>query len=296
MRDAAAALDGIASVPLGAGRLAILQGALARFHDAHRTLDKAEGPTADRLRSFTQAMIQLAEEEVTSMQESVTLVVSVDPVDVPLKTISEVQLRLANSSAVPLRHLAIETRPAVGTGDIPYLAEGEACNVPLTVHPPQIRPFNIAVLWQAHRLDGVPVRGEAEVSLSVSHLERAMTSQSKELGNSPYIAGRPVDVDRQEMFFGRDAIMERIKRRLGPNTDANVILLEGNRRTGKSSILKQLKNEEVLSGWLPVFCDLQAAEGHNKGGIPAHQLFQAARLRNGKDPSTRLVLRLGSPT
>ena len=75
------------------------------------------------------------------------------------------------------------------------------------------------------------------------------------LGASPYIVGSPVD--RQEMFFGRADVIERIQRQVGASTHANVILLEGNRRTGKTSILRQLGNPDALPGWITVDCSLQ---------------------------------------
>ena len=60
----------------------------------------------------------------------------------------------------------------------------------------------------------------------------------KGLVYSPYTVGNPVSEDG--MFFGRERTMERISRQLGGDR-ANVVLLEGNRRTGKTSILQRLE-------------------------------------------------------
>ena len=77
------------------------------------------------------------------------------------------------------------------------------------------------------------------------------------------------------MFFGRADIIEPIKRQLGASTHANVILLEGNRRTGKTSILQQLGKAGVLPGWIPVYCSFQGAEGHgSKVGIATREVFR----------------------
>ena len=271
-RQAAAALDGVASIPRGAGRLAVIVVARLRLNEAQHTLDAAEGAIVNRLRSFTRAVIGLAEEEVRAMQESATVGIGVEPAEVVVGIESEVRLRLTNSSAVPLRDLVVETRPAVGNVRIAYLAEGATCDVPLTVRAHDAtHPLRLVVSWQAHRLDGTPVRNEQEIELQVRSTREAV--RSGDLGASPYIVGSPVD--RQEMFFGRADVIERIQRQVGASTHANVILLEGNRRTGKTSILQQLGKPGALPGWITVDCSLQDAEGDSKkGGISTRNLYR----------------------
>ena len=278
-REAAAALDDVASVPRGAGLLAVLGVALSRLREALHTLDGTEGATVGRLGIFTRTMIRFAEEEIRAMQESITLDVGVEPAEVVVGAVSEVRLRLTNTSSVPLRNLRVETWPAVGTGRIPYLSDGEIRDVPLTIHPHAgTQLLQIAVSWQASRLDGATVRGEAEVSLRV--LSTRAVVRSGDLGKSPYIVGNPVD--RREMFFGRADVIDRIQRQLGASNHANVILLEGNRRTGKTSILRQLGKEDVLPGWIPVYCSFQDAEGDGaKAGITTRNVFRLLARRTG---------------
>ena len=280
-REAVVALDDVASVPRGAGLLAILGVALSRLREALHMIDGVEGPTVGRLGIFTRTMIRFAEEEIRAMQESIKLDVGVEPAEVVVGAVSEVRLRLTNSSSVPLRNLLIETRPAVGTGRIPYLNDGETHDVPLTVRPHAgTQPLHIAISWRASRLDGATVRGEAEVSLRVLSTREAV--RSGDLGKSPYIVGNPVLVDRQEMFFGRADVIGRIQRQLGASNHANVILLEGNRRTGKTSILRQLEKTDVLPGWIPVYCSLQDVEGDGaKAGVATRNVFRLLARRTG---------------
>ena len=278
-REAAAALDDVASVPRGAGRLAVLGVALSRLLEALHMIDGVEGPSVVRLNIFTRMMIRFAEEEIRAMQESITLDIGVEPAEVVVGAVSEVQLRLTNSSSVPLRSLRVETRPAVGTGRLPYLGDGETHDVPLTIHPHAgTQPLRIAVSWQASRLDGATVRGETEVSLRLLSTREAV--RSGDLGASPYIVGSPVD--RQEMFFGRADVIDRIKRQLGASNHANVILLEGNRRTGKTSVLRQLGKADVPPGWIPVYCSFQDAEGDGaKAGVTTRNVFRLLARRTG---------------
>ena len=271
-REVAAVLGGIESIPRGTGRLAVLGVALSRLREALSVFDTEGGPTAGRLHGFTRTMVELAEEEVRAMQESASLDIALEPAEVTVGAISEVELRVTNSSAVPLRSLRVGTQPPVGTGELPYVADGEIHRFPLTVHPRDAtRPLRIVVSWRASRLDGAAIGGEVEVSLRV--LSTREVVRTGDLGASPYIVGNPVD--RQEMFFGRTGIMDRIRRQVGASTHANVILLEGNRRTGKTSILRQLGKADALPGWIPVYCSLQDAEGDDKrGGITTRNVFK----------------------
>ena len=242
-------------------------------------IDGVEGSTVGRLGIFTRTMIRFAEEEIRAMQESITLDVGVEPAEVIVGAVSEVRLRLTNTSSVPLRNLRVETRPEVGTGRIPYLNDGETHDVPLTIRPrTDTQPLHVAVSWQASRLDGATVRDETKVSLRVLSTREAV--RSGDLGASPYIVGSPVD--RQEMFFGRADVIDRIKRQLGASNHANVILLEGNRRTGKTSILRQLGKADVLPGWIPVYCSFQDAEGDGaKAGVATRNVFRLLARSTG---------------
>ena len=118
-RQAGATLDGVESIPSGAGRLAALELGRARLYEALHTLGTAGGPTVDRLRSVTRGMTEILDKEIEAMQESITLGIGVEPAEVVVGIDSEIQLRLTNSSQVPLRNLRIEARliqgrPSVG--------------------------------------------------------------------------------------------------------------------------------------------------------------------------------------
>lgn len=93
------------------------------------------------------------------------------------------------------------------------------------------------------------------------------------LGASPYIVGNPVD--RAEMLFGRDELLERLQRQLGGPDGGNVVLLEGNRRAGKTSILRRLLRQDLLPGWLAVYCSFQEAEGTpGLPGVSTRNIFR----------------------
>ena len=167
-RRAAAALDGVDSIPPGAGRLAILEFALVRLHQSMATLRGAEGAVIERLRSVTRALVDLGEQEVYAMQQSITLDIDVEPVEVVAGDTSEVVIRATNASAVPLRNVKVTARRPDGTIEekaADYVAERGTHDLPIAVRPTgEERSLQIAVEWQARRFDGKPVRGDGAVS------------------------------------------------------------------------------------------------------------------------------------
>lgn len=72
---------------------------------------------------------------------------------------------------------------------------------------------------------------------------------------SPYITGLPVQ--SPEMFFGRQDTIEMILSKLKGVYQDNVLILHGQRRTGKTSILYQLKDYHVKKPYIPVLIDMQ---------------------------------------
>ena len=277
VRKAAGALQDILSIPTGSGRLAVLESAAARFHEALRVLEPLDEASASRrLRSATLAMAKITEQEVHNMQRTVRLKVDVSPTEVATGVATEVRLRVTNTSAVPLLHVRVTAEHSDGRVDadeVVYLAEGQKHEIPLVVQPQtETQPVNIAVAWQARRLDSNIVRGETTVSLLVR--SGGDGGGYGDLGTSPYIVGSPVD--RDAMFFGRTGIMDQIKRQLGGRDLANVILLEGNRRTGKTSILRQLGKGDSLPGWITVYCSFQDTDS-----LAAREVFRLLALRTG---------------
>ncbi|HSQ41646.1 MAG TPA: hypothetical protein VLM37_05140, partial [Fibrobacteraceae bacterium] len=56
----------------------------------------------------------------------------------------------------------------------------------------------------------------------------------------------------------------------------NVVLLEGNRRSGKTSILKNLEGKATIPGWLCVYHSMQGSEGHTtETGVPTEEVFRS---------------------
>jgi photosystem II stability/assembly factor-like uncharacterized protein/tetratricopeptide (TPR) repeat protein len=71
---------------------------------------------------------------------------------------------------------------------------------------------------------------------------------------NPYIAGAPVTDER--MFFGREDVFEWIEHNLAGQYADHILVIHGQRRVGKTSVLRQLP-VRLPSRYIPVFFDLQ---------------------------------------
>ena len=71
---------------------------------------------------------------------------------------------------------------------------------------------------------------------------------------NPYIAGAPVTETR--MFFGREDVFSWIERSLSGKFVDHILVVHGQRRVGKTSVLKHLGNR-LPKNFIPIFIDLQ---------------------------------------
>jgi tetratricopeptide (TPR) repeat protein/GTPase SAR1 family protein len=85
---------------------------------------------------------------------------------------------------------------------------------------------------------------------------------------NPYVAGPAITNDYG--FYGRLDLIEAVVNTL-TTTLQNAIVLHGQRRIGKSSLLHRLRRDEILrQEYLPIFFDLQTQDGYPPGRILAN--------------------------
>src|SRR5215212_2154261 len=79
---------------------------------------------------------------------------------------------------------------------------------------------------------------------------------------NPYIAGKTVSYERG--FLDRKEILDLVETILS-SQEQNVMVLYGQRRIGKSSILRRLEASLPSSRFLPIWFDLMGCEGQPLG-------------------------------
>lgn len=265
-------LQGFEEIPPGTARLTVLTNLKLSLTLALQRLADSEEPLVERAREFTIALIELVSSQIQEQVTDVRLEAKLSPPVIATGKPSEVILTLDNSGVIPIRDFFISTNRKLGETKTPYLAEGKKIDVPLTVPAPKASgTLDFEVHWHGTFLNGDKTKGEIPLTLEIRPVVTSF--MTKDLGASPYIVGNPVD--REEMFFGRDQKIDEIRGQLATSENANVILLEGNRRTGKTSILRYLQLEGKLPGWLVVECSFQGAEGDkDRVGLATKEVFR----------------------
>jgi hypothetical protein len=99
---------------------------------------------------------------------------------------------------------------------------------------------------------------EVEFADTIEFYEEGKRERFKLLTLNPYIAGRPLRTG--EMFFGREDVFQYIQENLEGRYQDNVIVLHGQRRTGKTSVLYQL-SVRLGDEYVPVLVDMQGITG-----------------------------------
>ncbi|MCD0458674.1 N-6 DNA methylase [Roseiconus lacunae] len=253
-------------------------------------VDKIEGnlPNEQRARELTEEVSLVIGSYLSNLTNDTKLSVDVVGASVVKNEAMRVSLRITNGSRLPLHDLDFEIKPPLTAkkgSRFPFLSPGSSIEIdyagnnqwysddPKTAL--QWSDPKVSLSWSGRTIAGYLFRETQELAIDFDAAEQQSEQKPGEsesrLVGSPYICGDPVKPERSEMFFGREDLLQKIERSVVES--GNVILLEGNRRAGKSSVLWHLEGEKI-PGWLGVYCSLQGAEGDSKGGIPTEEVFR----------------------
>jgi type I restriction enzyme M protein len=267
-------VEGLAQVPLGPSLLTLLQ-------EAERGFAKAQEAASGHLPIESQARF-VAEMLSRWMRSAIDDLVSASRLDVRTSvgelhagTLAEFSVDVINVGHLPLRSVRVESSPDWGITEATFLAENTA--IPLHLRgdvAKQPGTLALQLRWSARNLNGDEIKGSIELTLPVVDAQRTEGPAAVELGANPYVMGSPLEPRHGHLvFFGRTDLIEQIGRQV--STHGNVILLEGNRRAGKTSILKHLEGRTAIPGWLAVYASLQGAEGaEGVAGVPTAEIFR----------------------
>ncbi len=289
-QKAMAPFKGVQHIPPGPGLLSVLQQCIHALEQVKKALN---GNLQDEVKAnkLTDLITEWLSKVCMSMLREAKLVFSTESAVLYAGEEADLVLKIENANPLPLREIFVFTEPDWGDAQYDYLAEDSSEELNLHGYVPEkIGTSQIKVLWQARTLDDQLVQGSREISFEVLPQEAEDRDYPAELGGSPYICGDPVQPERNDVFFGRDELLDQIRRQIIQS--GNVVMLEGNRRSGKSTILWQLAGTGLVPGWLCIYSSFQGAEGSDKGiGIPTVEVFRRIAIDIGK-----AIQRLGSDT
>lgn len=280
----------LTKLPKGSALLSILQHKVGVFDEPKRLVErsKSDGDLVPRylaikidqfidqvqniLRNATRQLLEEVIIEVSSTRDTLLQGGEVD-----------LELIVTNKSPLPLHTFYVMVRnvkdpdwQAVGKSD--YLAEMDgvfSVSGPYKV-PLEGETATFRADWYGQKIDGESVKGSQEIVFNLADEVPEGDSGDKYLETvieNPYITGVAVPADRHDVFFGRDELLESIRNQIIDS--GNVVLLEGNRKLGKSSTILRLVGLEKIPGWLCVFVDFEGAEGQGaKAGVPTVEVYR----------------------
>lgn len=272
-------------MPANASRFAFLQiiiSDIKKYQENDffiRTLNKDNAPKPIPrkfylLKQLSDALEKVVENECHNLlYENGHFHLKIEPSLVEVGKEVQFTVSLFNPTILPLRDVWFQLNNKGFLMSKIILESGDTANFQLQSFIETEGEHTFEISWRGLQFDDETAGGIIE------HHFQATRQQSlfddSDLGTNPYIVGSPLQADKsQQMFFGRQDIINKIRRILRTEGESTVLLMEGNRRAGKTSILNRLQLPEILPNWIPVYFSMQEAEGSASGnGIATEEIF-----------------------
>lgn len=131
------------------------------------------------------------------------------------------------------------------------LSAGEQVNLEWFIQVPAAKEIRLAgtISWN----DRAEVENQVQFADVVKFFET--TERFEPIYPNPFEVGKPIK--KATLFYGREDIFEFIVQNLRSTTQSRTLVLYGQRRTGKTSILYQLLDGRLGDGFIPVLVDMQ---------------------------------------
>jgi type I restriction enzyme M protein len=298
-REAAEPLKGVSKIPDPAALISVLQSIEVKLHQSTHSIE-GHLPNQERAKQLTLCVLNIIDSYTKHLVSDFQIVTNV--IDATKADNGRIRLKLTvkNKGRVPLRDVCFSLNPpmtAVLPVDISFFSPGNVVELEFDGSDQSYSEDTVAALrwiepkwslnWTARNLAGTSIEDRCELGIEFEKIEAEHVivdeSATEPLRNSPYITGSPVKVDRNDVFVGRDQLLDDIRHQIGHS--GNVVLLEGNRRAGKSSILWHLEGCESIPGWIGVYASFQGTEGdklEKSKGVPTVEVFRGIAIETAK--------------
>lgn len=225
---------------------------------------------ADRLAA---AFLQACSIEANKLVERASIIAKLSPETLLLGAQPEMKVVVENKGALPLKKPRFSTSPIASNIELKWLKPEDPMSWEVKVDTAEPGKFLLHVFWTAERIDGTVVDGRIELAYEIVEATETK-SEGVLFSENPYVCGAPIGTT--SMFYGRSDLLQKIRRSLRTQGPSTVIVLEGNRRAGKTSLCKQLllPQPDLLPGWIRAYWSLQAAPGHSSlPGLRTREIY-----------------------
>jgi type I restriction enzyme M protein len=247
-----------------------LMGSKDRLHSESKE-DALASRAAEKFTALCEVVLDAADTECKRITRTVGLAIEIGDPFIPADRPTEIDLELKNTGIAPIRKLQLNVENPPEHHDLSLLSGGASARWVISLPAQPAGPVLLTVRWQGQLLSGESWSGSTSLPIE-SRLAGATTNDTRPKGN-PYKVGTPIE--SEDRLYGRDGIIRRISDALPVGDDPAVLILRGNRRAGKTSILKKLLAPAALPGWIPVFSDFQSTDsGAADSSFTAHALFR----------------------
>jgi type I restriction enzyme M protein len=264
-------LSNLAGVPQGSSLYGMLLRAVYELYAAESQI-LGSSLVESKARELTRKFRETLNDHIAGLSEDVSVSIELRSGSLHAGTREEITLAVTNDGALPLHNFTLKC--SNWGVDVPpfYISENDIREFTIEVDAPKALGIQqMPVEWSATSVQGQQESGVVTLAIKIERVDEELPST--DLGRSPYFHGPPVGPDRNDVFFGRDLLISKIKAQI---QSGNTVLLEGNRRSGKSSILKHLEGKDTIPGWFAVFADFQGAEGDKRAaGMPNEAIWRA---------------------
>lgn len=173
-------------------------------------------------------------------------------------TVLEIELRnrgTGYAAAVICELITAELQPDEPQRQFGALLPDTAVKVPFKIHPPGLGSFDVCV-----RLTFDDIRRHHEV---VDYVETITIREGPErpfvkLKRNPFVVGAPIR--DSAMFVGRESVISEVLETMSASSQTNAVIIYGQRRTGKTSLLYELSSRLPPEEYIPALMDAQAMQ------------------------------------
>jgi ligand-binding sensor domain-containing protein len=239
-------------------KLAYLADGLNQIQDAAKPVETLTEPERTVLAGITTRWRGIIQKEIAAISGRAELRTELRTKQALFSERVGLVLRLENTGQAVAENVTVSLEPSddyevvsEATVGLARVSTKRPSDAEFTIHPKRedrVR-LDFTITWDDREGRGKSRRFAGKVSFI--EVEREFTRIP-----NPYVAGNPITSPK--LFFGREDVFDFVLENLVGAEQKNTLVLHGQRRTGKSSVLLQLRDRVLPQEFIPVYINMEA--------------------------------------